>query len=243
MIAKHRTDTLKDSQQRKSGFGLVELLIVIAIIAALIALIAPARRTARGAARRLDCQNNLKQIALALHNYVSQHGALPPAYTVDADGKPLHSWRTVILPYLDHKALYNKIDLTKPWDDPVNAEACQTAVRVYRCPVHLGSENCTSYVTVLTPCSAFRATEPRALSEITDSQSYTLLVVEDCEHPVPWMAPRDSDEASFLGLSTKKSNHSGGMNAAFVDGRVDFLNVNLSADKCRALISIAGNDN
>ena len=49
--------------------------------------------------------------------------ALPPAYTVDADGRPLHSWRTLILPYLEQEPLYQTIDLSKPWNDPANAKA------------------------------------------------------------------------------------------------------------------------
>ena len=72
--------------------------------------------------------NNLKQIALALLNYEQAHHALPPAYTVDAQGRPLHSWRTLILPYLDQESLYQTIDLSKPWNDPANAKALETSL-------------------------------------------------------------------------------------------------------------------
>src|SRR5258708_3361414 len=82
------------------GVKLVELLAVLSIIGLLIGLLLPAPRSARPAARRAQCNNNLKQIALALQNYEQAHKALPPAYTVDAEGRPLHSWRTLILPYL-----------------------------------------------------------------------------------------------------------------------------------------------
>jgi prepilin-type N-terminal cleavage/methylation domain-containing protein len=91
------------------GFTLIELLVVLAIIALLIALLLPATRSARGAAHRAQCVNNLRQIILALRNYELTHKAFPPAYTVDADGRPLHSWRTLILPYIEQEALY-KID-------------------------------------------------------------------------------------------------------------------------------------
>ena len=116
------------------GFTLNELLVVVGIIAFLIALLIPATRSARPAARRSQCANNLKQIALALHNYEQAHKALPPAYTVDAEGRPLHSWRTLILPYMEQEPLYRTIDLSKPWDDPANAKALETVVPVYRCP-------------------------------------------------------------------------------------------------------------
>src|SRR4051794_16138712 len=78
------------------GFKLVELIVVMGIIAVLLALLLPATRSTRGAARRSQCVNNLKQIALALHSYEQAHKALPPAYTVDAQGRRLHSWRTLI---------------------------------------------------------------------------------------------------------------------------------------------------
>ena len=245
MFAKPRSEAVAKTPTDRGGFGLVEFFVVIAIIATLIALIVPARRSAGPAARRLECQNNVKQIAMALLNYSIQNHVLPPAYTVDADGKPLHSWRTLILPYLDHATLYKKIDLTKAWDDPVNAEAFQTKVSVYRCPLAIGPENHTTYMAVVTSNSCIRPTEPRSLSDITDDQDQTLMVIEvDSDHAVPWMSPRDADESLILALGSKhKLAHGGGINAGFVDGRTEFLNANLTKDKLRKLISIAGSDN
>jgi type II secretory pathway pseudopilin PulG len=107
----------------KRRFTLVELLVVLGVIAILIALLLPMRRSAGEASRRSMCSNNLKQIGIALHNYADEYGAFPPAYTVDAEGKPLHSWRTLILPFIEQGPLYEKIDLSKPWDDPANKEA------------------------------------------------------------------------------------------------------------------------
>ena len=107
---------------------------VLGIIALLIALLLPAIRSAGPAARRAQCVNNLKQIALALHNYEQAHKALPPAYTVDAKGRPLHSWRTLILPYLEQEPLYQTIDLSKPWNDPANAKALETAASRFSLP-------------------------------------------------------------------------------------------------------------
>src|SRR5262245_6205217 len=85
----------------RSGFTLAEFLVVVGIIAVLIAFLLPSIRSGGEAARRAQCTNNLKQIALALYNYEQEHKVLPPAYTVDATGRPLHSWRTLILPYLE----------------------------------------------------------------------------------------------------------------------------------------------
>ncbi len=103
------------------GFWPIKSLAVLAILALLIAFLLPATRSSRGAARRAQCTNNLKQIALALHNYEQAYKSFPPAYTVDANGRPLHSWRTLILPFLEQESLYRAIDLSKPWNDPANA--------------------------------------------------------------------------------------------------------------------------
>src|SRR5204863_3233790 len=92
--------------QRRSGCGtLFTLFTILGIGAVLIALLLPPVSRGREGARRSQCKNNLKQIALALRQYEAEYHALPPAYTVDADGKPLHSWRTLILPYLDQVPL------------------------------------------------------------------------------------------------------------------------------------------
>lgn len=149
---------------------------------------------------------------------------------------------------MDQQKLYESIDLTKPWDDPANAEAIKSNVYgVYTCPS--GSyppnrANHTTYLAVVTSESCIRATESRPLTEITDKHSQTLLVLEvDAEHSVPWMAPRDADEALFLAIGSKsKLDHIGGIHAALVDGTIRFLNVELPAKLRRALISIAGDE-
>src|SRR4051812_35222376 len=84
------------------GFTITKLLVVVAVIALLIGLLLPARRSAGPAVRRTVCASNLRQIGLALDNYEQDQGVYPPARTFDANGRPLHSWRTLILPYMDH---------------------------------------------------------------------------------------------------------------------------------------------
>lgn len=100
----------------------------------LLLLSLPFGRMSRGSAYRSQCRNNLKQIALALHNYADVHQVLPPAYTVDGKVRPLHRWRTLILPYLHEKKLYDSIDLSEPWDDPAHADAHRTDPYCFRCP-------------------------------------------------------------------------------------------------------------
>jgi prepilin-type processing-associated H-X9-DG protein len=193
----------------------------------------------------MQCASNLKQIALALCNYEQAHKALPPAYTVDAKGRPLHSWRTLILPYLEQEPLYQTIDLSKPWNDPVNAKALKTFLPVFRCPEAIGPLSTTTYLAIATPHGCLLPKESRRLAQITDAHESTLMVIEAGEEDaVPWMAPVDADESLVMSLGpTTKLHHTGGTNVCFVDGGVTFLKANTPAMVRRALMSISGNDN
>ncbi len=199
---------------------------------------------ARYAAHRTQCKNNLKQIAMALESYADYYGSLPPSYTVDANGKPLHSWRTLILPYLDQRALYDKIDLGKAWDDPANFEAFTTIPYSYLCPSATQPPNYTGYLGIVGENACFHPTEPRALADITDSKAETLMVFEVTqEQAVHWMAPLDTSEMMVLRFkSDGKDGHNGGTQVALADGDVRFISDNLSLETLRAMISIAGND-
>lgn len=141
-------DKAPEGEKPARSFTLLELLVVIAVIAVLLAILLPNVRYSRGAAQRAQCAGHLKKIAVALYEYEAEHHALPPAYTVDVEGKPLHSWRTLLLPYLEQRALYEKIDLNKPWDDPVNRQALQTGVDTYECPAANLPAGHTTYLAV-----------------------------------------------------------------------------------------------
>lgn len=223
---------------------LLGCLAVIGILGVLVALLLPATRRAGPAARRMQCANNLKQIAVALYTYEDVYGALPPAYTVDAEGKPLHSWRTLILPFMEQEPLYRKIDLSKPWDHPANKEVFDVAVPGYGCPSASIPLTHTTYMAVATPGGCFRQTEPRKFSEITDDHDWTLMVIEvDAKQAVHWMSPTDSVDLAYLQAKTGAAlPHSGGVEAAFVSGEVRFLSANLKPETIRAMITIDGND-
>src|SRR4051794_27921550 len=95
------------SKPRPRGlFRLIQLIAILGAFGLFLMLMMPFTRNASGAARRAQCTNDLKQIGLALHNYESSFGVFPPAYTVDSAGRPLHSWRTLLLPYMEQEPLY-----------------------------------------------------------------------------------------------------------------------------------------
>lgn len=232
------------SPKSRRGITLIELLVVIGIIVILVAILLPATQSAPGGGRRDTCLNNLRQIDLSLNGYATTHNGLPPAYTVDAEGKPLHSWRALILPYLERNDIYRKIDFSKPWSDPANEEVYQAAAPyVFRCPSADCPENFTTYLAIVTPNGCLRPEKARPLSEITDNHANTLMVIEvPAEHAVHWMEPTDADEQLVMAFGPNtKLPHPGGVNAAFVDGSVRFLKADLPAAERRAMISIAGN--
>lgn len=222
--------------QQKSNTGLI-IGVVLAVCAVpillvcmgiLVALLLPAVQAAREAARRVQCSNNLKQIVLALHNYHDDYKTFPPAYTTDARGQRLHSWRTLILPYMDQTALYQSIDLSKPWDDPVNQAIAEKIVPVYCCPSAGEPSVNTVYQVIVDPSSAFPGAKGTKISEITDGTSATIAVAEtSVGQAVPWMSPQDADQ--FWYMSPGRGHHTGGCNCAFCDGSVHFIATDLDA--------------
>ena len=243
----HDTRTLSSGTpgvKNRGGLTLVEFLVAFGIVAVLIALFLPSVRRGREPARRTQCRNNLKNIALALHNYHDAYQAFPPAYTVDDEGQPLHSWRTLILPFLEQTSLYESIDLTKPWDDPVNAEAYNAILPVYECPSAETPANSTTYMAVVGPDACFQPTQPRPLSEITDGTSNTLMVIEVSPNDaVHWMAPQDVGTRFALTFNEDSElAHEGGTQTALADGSVRFLSAKTSDANRQALTTVAGGE-
>ncbi len=197
----------------------------------------------REGAHRSHCKNNLEAIGRALHMYHEAFKVLPPAYTVDANGEPLHSWRTLILPYLDELALYQTIDLSKPWNDPANANAYATPVRAYACSSH-GPYTNTNYSAIVNPGTCIRVGVSRTLSQITDGRRNTILVMEVPDnHAVHWMSPLDAGESVVLKFGQDAHlPHSGGVHALLADGKVRFISSKIAPDTLRYLISAAGGD-
>jgi prepilin-type N-terminal cleavage/methylation domain-containing protein/prepilin-type processing-associated H-X9-DG protein len=115
-----------------SGFTLVELLAVIAIIGTLIGLLLPAVQRARESGRRMQCTNNLKQMGVALSSYEQAKKRFPPGN--DQLGNRLHAWSSFILPFLEQSAVSDRIDYTKPWDDPAsNLSKVDITIPTYVC--------------------------------------------------------------------------------------------------------------
>jgi len=120
-----------DRPARRTAFTLVELLVVIAIIGVLVGMLLPAVQSVRGAARRVNCQNRMANIGLALLSYESAHGVFP----VGDSWQNHHSWNSASLPWLEQKAVYDRLVLDKPFNDATtNAQVGQVSLEAFHCP-------------------------------------------------------------------------------------------------------------
>jgi prepilin-type N-terminal cleavage/methylation domain-containing protein/prepilin-type processing-associated H-X9-DG protein len=129
----------------RSAFTLIELLVVIAIIGVLVALLLPAVQAARESAHRTSCQNNLKQIGLALTDHHDAKKGFPAGYQASVtyhegatDTTPGWGWATCILPYMEEENLYKSMNLQLPVEHAQNARAIRTMVSAYLCPSDFG---------------------------------------------------------------------------------------------------------
>ena len=122
---------------RRRAFTLVELLVVMAIIGILISLLLPAVQAVREAARRTQCQNHLRQIGLALHNYHAAYRKFPPGgleVRPQVRGGKQLAWSAFVLPFLEESAAFAEVDFRYPFDDPVNQRAAARVIETYLCP-------------------------------------------------------------------------------------------------------------
>jgi hypothetical protein len=187
------------------------------LIALLAMLLLPALSSVRGAAERSDCMNNLKQIQLACLVYESVNGTMPPAYIADASGKPVHSWRVLILPYFGDPALtalYAKYNLNEPWNGPNNSKLAAQIPSVYRCPSHAKTSPAAAtdghYFSVVDPASGWPGAAGRPIRQFSDGTSQTLMVLEASGMGINWMEPRDlaMNQAVKLLTTQPRSGHS-----------------------------------
>jgi hypothetical protein len=204
----------------------------------------PAVQAAREAARRNQSANNLKQIALAMHNYndVNQH--FPAAAAIaDKNGKPLLSWRVAILPYIEETALYKQFHLDEPWDSEHNRALIAKMPTTYANPTlgDLGGK--TDYLLPTGKSAMFAGTSGPKIVEIRDGLSNTMMIVAaDAAHAVEWTRPDDLKIDPKQPLTGLTGVHPGGFLAAFADGSVRFILDKTEPETLRAMFTPAGRE-
>ncbi len=204
----------------------------------LLALLLPAVQAAREAGRQAACQNNLKQIGLAMHAYYSANGAFPPAVFTDDHGNPMESWRVAILPYLGKQALFKQYDSKQPWDSPQNRPLEKTLMPIFCCRSNPGiSGTETTYVRIVGKDTVGgMPNEAVKISDIASGMANTIMVVEVSGLNINWEEPRDVTADEFMGMVAKRrsSPHPLGFNALFADGSVRFISNGIDPQTLRA---------
>jgi hypothetical protein len=258
---------ISSSHGRVGGRGLAITGIVLGVIGSLLIgpaillglLLFPAVQKVREAAEQAQSTNNLRQLSLAMLNYAdTNNGRLPPSVVFGADGKPLYSWRVLILPYVEADNLYHQFRLDEPWDSPNNKPLLKSMPRCFAEPVELET-GMTHYQVFdgsgapfdssARPLQPFMLAGPQGMLQLqasafqvrfpvgfTDGTSNTLLIVEATE-TVPWTSPKDLDfgpgkPLPRLGLPSRK-----GFKAAYADVNVKFIPSSTSEQTLRALIT------
>lgn len=157
----------------------------------------PVLHEVRETARCNRCRANLRHIGMALQNYYSRFGSFPPAYIADDRGQPMHSWRVLILPYMDEAALYRDYDFSEPWDGPHNVQLLDRMPSVFACPSHSGGApgTTTCYAAVFGERCVFCGTDSIMFADIPDPTSGTAIVGEAAHANIPWTKPEDVDVA------------------------------------------------
>ena len=237
-----------DAQTQRSLFGLAILAFAASVIGIGMLVVGPAIGSIRSVALQRRCAGNLRQLALALEAYEQDHGTYPPAFVVGPDGKPWHSWRVLVLPYLgaEQKQLYDRYDLAQPWDSKHNSRLFTSMPAVFASPADPDAERMfeTSYVAVAGPGMAMVGGRPTSSTQIADGLADTVLLVEVRGAGIGWTQPRDLDaRTNPLRIGTDLGgNHKGGVNVVTADGQTHFLPDTLSPQEVHALLTAAGGE-
>jgi hypothetical protein len=209
-----------------------------------VALLLPAVQASREAARRMQSSNNLKQLALAVHNYHDVYRTLPPAYSVDKDGKPLLSWRVHILPFIEQQALYEQFKLDEPWDSEHNKKLIAKMPEALRSPNSTAAAGKTNYLGVggmggifSPPAIAGGRAKGISFAQVPDGLSNTVMMVEASDDlAVEWTKPQDfvpNEKDPHKGLVGLRAE---GFLVAIADGSVRMISKSIDAEILRRLL-------
>ncbi|HND56788.1 MAG TPA: DUF1559 domain-containing protein, partial [Pirellulaceae bacterium] len=181
---------------------------------------------ARRSAARTNAMNNLRQIALAMHNYHDVYRKFPPAASRGKDGRPLLSWRVHVLPFLEQGPLYEKFKLDEPWDSAHNKTLIEKMPRVYAAPGHerLAATGKTVYVVPTGEKAVFSDKDGMSIAKITDGTSNTLMTVQvPASRAVIWTQPADWEYDVKNVLDRLVEDGEQGFLAGLCDGSVRFI--------------------
>jgi hypothetical protein len=183
---------------RKHGLGYLAAGLAAAL---LVSLLSTGVRRIREQANAMNCRCNLGYLGFALINFHDFYGCLPPAYLPDDNGKPQHSWRVLLLPFMEQHTLFERYDFTEPWNGPNNSRLADMVHypggKVFRCPSAAeGPLMETCYVAVVGPTTRWPGGRPGLITAQSESQ---ILLIEVADSGIHWMEPRDLSAEQVMG--------------------------------------------
>ena len=195
---------------------------------------------------RRECMQNLKYIGLAMHNYLSKHKSFPPAYTTDPHGKPLLSWRVMMLPYLEANDLYKEFHLDEPWDSPHNKALIPRMPKIFACPSTRRAALPPGKTIYQRPVGGTIGVDPTkgmTIKDVTDGTSVTIMVLEaPTDQAVEWTRPADWDAPATVDPKALLTRHLGGAQSVFMDGAGRFLRDTIKPETLRFLLTPTGGE-
>lgn len=236
------------------------LVLVICAAVAMVRYGSPAMTSIQSNRLRVQSLRNIERIASALNAYAADHGTYPPPVIRRPDGTLMHSWRVLILPYLDQQELFDDYDMNEPWDSPNNYELASRVPSVYRASQNSGFGGESAYFMVTGPGTLFPPAPPSAGAGVfrplgpgmvADDPGQTILIVEassPANSYMSWLEPRELDVTAMQGLiGSSPGREIGGVNpggavVATVDGRSHFLSDQTSPATVMALITPSGGE-
>ncbi|MBN2474106.1 MAG: DUF1559 domain-containing protein [Pirellulales bacterium] len=196
-----------------------------------------------------ECADRLRQIGAAMHAYHAANGHFPPSHVADGDGKPQHSWRVLLLPFLGRQDLYDAYKFDEPWDSPANLAVARQMPEVYGCPEDPHAvDSQTSYAMLVGPGMISDGPTAHRIEDIHDGLPLTILIVEAAGSGIPWTEPRDlsAEEISFrVNDGTDdgiRSYHPSGAHVLLGDGTVLLRRPEQDPQQARSMSTIAGGE-
>jgi prepilin-type processing-associated H-X9-DG protein len=209
----------------------------------------PVFSSAHEAAWYSRCKGHLEQIGVALHNYHDAFKHFPLVNHSDKNGKPLYSWQMEILPMMEYGYIYDLLKKDEPWNSPYNLKLLsKVPPLLYNCPSSDEKKSITNYIAVIGPGTAWRRDRAVKLSDLPDSGSHTVMVVEVVNSIVHWLEPCDLSEEEVLErMKTGKglrisTAHPDGINVLFADGTVRTLPSKMPISLWKRILSGEGTD-
>jgi len=241
-------DANKTDRSRRSKIEIVVILTALVIgVLVINSFVSRPRIGSHQGSKKTRCSIKMRHIGIALQTYHDEYGQFPPAYVADENGTPMHSWRVLLLPYLDYPGLYLKFQFDEPWNSPHNLQLAEP-LDVFKCPSQSDEPSTmTNYLAVVGERTCWPGAKSRSKEEIADGPINTVQLIEVADSDILWSEPRDLNfrQMNFsVGASDRRgtSSHHKGVNVTLASGHAERLPEDVSPEEFKAYLTVDGGE-